>query len=92
MIAHLMRNAKDMPEDIGVGCFDETIARLRAANKLMHSANVALALDDLEALSFLGFAAAHICELRERGGFRSSSIGQNTRLINRLLKESTDAN
>lgn len=81
-----------MAEDNGVGCFDETIARLQVANKLMRSANVALALHDLEALNFLGFAAAHIFELRERGGFRSSSIGQNTRLINRLLKESTDAN
>lgn len=81
-----------MAEDIGIGCFDETIARLQAANKLMRSANVALALDDLEALSFLDLAAAHICELRERFGFRSSSIGQNTRMINRLLKESTDAN
>lgn len=81
-----------MAGDIGIGCFDKTIARLQAANKLMRSANAALALDDLEVLSFLGFAAAHICELRERGGFRSSSIGQNTRLINRLLKESTDAN
>ncbi|NLA03787.1 hypothetical protein GTA07_29250 [Rhodococcus hoagii] len=81
-----------MAEYIGIGCFDETIARLQAANKLMRTANVALALDDLEALSFLGFTAVHICELRERGGFRSSSIDQNTRLINRLLKESTDAN
>ncbi|WP_093255687.1 hypothetical protein [Pseudomonas sp. Snoq117.2] len=81
-----------MAEEIGVGCFSETIDRLRAANKLMRSANVALALEDLDALNFLGFAAAHICELRERGGFRTSSIGQNTRLINRLLKESADAN
>lgn len=81
-----------MAADIGVGFFDEAIAQLRAANKLMRSANIALALDDLEALSFLGFAAEHIYELRERGGFPLSSIGQNTRLINRLLKESTDAN
>lgn len=87
-----MMQAKIMAEENEVGCFSETIDRLRAANDLMRSANVALALDDLEALSFLGFAAAHICELRERGGFRSSAIGQNTRLINRLLKESTDAN
>ena len=81
-----------MAEDIGVCCFDDAIARLRAANKLMRSANEALALENLDALSSLGFGAVHICELRERGGFRSSSISQNTRFINRLLKGAIDAN
>jgi hypothetical protein len=80
-----------MEEKSGSGCRYETITQLRAANELMDSANRALALGDLNALYSLGFSQEHICELQERGGFRSSSLAQNTRLINRLLKEAINA-
>lgn len=60
------------------------IARLKLANATMRVANQALASDDVAVLSALGFSLAHIRELRRKGGFRPSSIAQNTRLINCL--------
>lgn len=47
---------------------------LEQANELMRSANLAL-----------GFSHEHIGELKQNGGFRSSTIAQNTRMITRLL-------
>lgn len=62
------------------------IIRLEQANAVMNSANLALARDDVAALSALGFSVQHIEELKKRGGFRSSSMAQNTRMITRLRK------
>ncbi|NVZ39910.1 hypothetical protein HX786_17620 [Pseudomonas sp. 21615526] len=62
------------------------IARLEQANAMMRSANLALARDDVSTLSALGFSHQHIGELKQKGGFRSSSISQNTRMITRLRK------
>ncbi len=50
----------------------------------MRLANQALASDDVAVLSALGFSLAHIRELRRKGGFRTSSVAQNTRMINYL--------
>lgn len=60
------------------------IVRLEQANAVMRSANLALARDDVATLSALGFSHQHIGELQKKGGFRSSSIAQNTRMITRL--------
>ena len=62
------------------------IERLELANAMMRSANRALALNDIAALAALGFCHQHIGELKQQGGFRSSSIAQNTRMITRLRK------
>ena len=63
------------------------IAQLKLANATMRRANQALVSDDVAVLSDLGFSLAHIRELRRKGGFRSSSIAQNTRMINCLQKK-----
>ena len=60
------------------------IAQLKLANATMRRANQALVSDDVAVLSDLGFSLAHIRELRRKGGFRPSSIAQNTRMINCL--------
>lgn len=60
------------------------IIRLEQANAMMRSANLALARDDVSILSALRFSHQHIVELKQKGGFRSSSIAQNTRMITRL--------
>ena len=60
------------------------IIRLEQANAMMRGANLALARDDVSTLSALGFSHQHIGELKQKGGFRSSSIAQNTRMITRL--------
>ncbi|MCO1374700.1 hypothetical protein L0Z42_29915 (plasmid) [Burkholderia multivorans] len=57
------------------------IARLQWANALMRAANKALAKGDNAALIDLGFSPEHIGELQKNGGFPSSSIGANTRMI-----------
>lgn len=62
------------------------IARLEQANAMMRSANLALARDDFATLAALGFSHEHIGELKQRGGFWSSTIAQNTRMITRLLQ------
>ena len=62
------------------------IVLLEQANVVMRSANLALANDDVATLSALGFSHQHIRELKQNGGFRSSSIAQNTRMITRLRK------
>lgn len=62
------------------------ITRLEQANAMMRSANRALALNDIAALTALGFCHQHIGELKLHCGFRSSSIAQNTRMITRLRK------
>lgn len=63
------------------------IIRLEQANAMMRSANLALARDDVATLAALGFSHQHIGELKQNGGFRSSSIAQNTRMITHLRKE-----
>ncbi len=55
-------------------------------NATMRLANQVLTSDDVAVLSTLGFSLAHIRELRRKGGFRPSSIAQNTRMINCLQK------
>ncbi len=60
------------------------IARLQSANVLMRAANKALAKGDDAALVDMGFSLEHIDELRRTGGFRSTSIGSNTRMITYL--------
>ncbi|MFL1390999.1 hypothetical protein ACI77F_25365 [Pseudomonas tritici] len=62
------------------------IVRLEQANAVMRSANLALARDDIATLSALGFSHQHIGELKQKGGFRSSLIAQNARMITRLRK------
>ncbi|MDN8066922.1 hypothetical protein [Burkholderia vietnamiensis] len=62
----------------------EEIARIQSANALMRAANKALAQGDDVALVDMGFSPEHIDELRRTGGFRSTSIGSNTRLITYL--------
>ncbi|WP_205870388.1 hypothetical protein [Pseudomonas viridiflava] len=58
------------------------IAQLKQANATMRLANQALASGDVAVLSSLGFSLAQIRELRRKGGFRTSSIAQNIRMIN----------
>lgn len=60
------------------------IARLQWANALMRAANKALAEGDNTALSDMGFSREHAEELRNTGGFRSTSIGSNNRMIRHL--------
>ncbi|QHF53685.1 hypothetical protein PspS49_00920 [Pseudomonas sp. S49] len=60
---------------------------MEQANAMMRSVNHAIARDDIGALEALGFTHPHIEQLKCTGGFRSTSIGQNSRLITRLLKE-----
>lgn len=62
------------------------IVRLERANAMMRLVNRALARNDVAVLTALGFCHQHIRELKQRGGFRSSSIAQNTRMITRLRK------
>lgn len=62
------------------------ITRLEQANAMMRLANLALARNDIAALTALGFDHQHIGELMQQSGFRSSSIAQNTRMITRLHK------
>lgn len=62
------------------------IIRLEQANAMMRSANLALVRDDVATLSTLGFSHQHIEELKQKGGFRSSSIAQNSKMITRLRK------
>jgi len=60
------------------------IARLRSSNALMRAANKALEKGDDAALVNMGFSPEHVDELRTNGGFRPTSIGNNTRLITYL--------
>ncbi|WP_057413472.1 hypothetical protein [Pseudomonas amygdali] len=61
-------------------------------NATMRLAYQVLTSDDVAVLSALGFSLAHIRELRRKGGFRTSSIAQITRMINCLKqKESAHA-
>lgn len=57
------------------------IARLQWANALMRAANKALKKGDSAALVDMGFSLEHVAELQKNGGFSSSSIGANTRMI-----------
>ncbi|ARK99560.1 hypothetical protein BOC43_36815 [Burkholderia pseudomallei] len=50
----------------------------------MRAANKALAKGDNAALSDMGFSREHVEELRNTGGFRSTSIGSNSRMIRNL--------
>ena len=76
-----------MTDVTAVSVWQVDIAQLKLANATMRLANQALASDDDAALSALGYSLAHIRELRRKGGFRSSSIAQNTRMINWLQKK-----
>ncbi|UNM20291.1 hypothetical protein K0P33_02125 [Pseudomonas sp. ArH3a] len=62
------------------------IIRLEQANAMMRSANLALARDDVATLFALGFSVQHVRELKKKGGFRSSSMAQNIRMITHLRK------
>lgn len=62
------------------------ITRLEQANAMMRLVNRALARNDVAVLTALGFCQQHVRELKQQGGFRSSSIAQNTRMITRLRK------
>jgi hypothetical protein len=62
------------------------ITRLEQANAMMRLVNLALARNDVAVLTALGFCHQHIGELKQKGGFRSSTIAQNTRMITRLRK------
>lgn len=62
----------------------DEIGRLQWANALMRAANKALAKGDGAALVDMGFSPEHIAELHKTGGFPSSSIGSNTRMITHL--------
>ena len=63
------------------------ITRLEQANATMRLVNRALARNDVAVLTALGFCHQHIAELKQQGGFRSSAIAQNTRMITRLREE-----
>ena len=76
-----------MSKPIRSGTVSTHLDRLEQANAMMRSANLALARDDVAALAVLGFSHQHIEQLKKSGGFRPSSIAQNTRLITRLHKE-----
>lgn len=78
-----------MRKPVRSGYVPVDIDRLDRAKAMMRSANQALARDrdDVVALVALGFSHQHIGELKQKGGFRSSSIAQNTRMITRLRKE-----
>ncbi|WP_208450701.1 MULTISPECIES: hypothetical protein [Burkholderia] len=60
------------------------IARLQWANALMRAANKALAKGDKAALNDMGFSVEHVDELQTNGGFPSTSIRNNTRMITYL--------
>lgn len=60
------------------------IARLQWANALMRAANKALAKGDKAALNDMGFSLEHVDELQTNGGFPSTSIRNNTRMITHL--------
>jgi hypothetical protein len=60
------------------------IARLQWANALMRAANKAPTKDDGAALIDMGFSQDHIDEPQKDGGFRSTSIGNNTQMITYL--------
>ncbi len=62
------------------------ITRLEQANAMMRLVNRALARKDVAVLTALGFCHQHIGELKQQGGFRPSSIAQNTRMITHLRK------
>ncbi|WP_322090294.1 hypothetical protein [Burkholderia cenocepacia] len=59
----------------------DEIARLQWANALMRAANKALAKGDGAALIDMGFSSEHADELQKNGGFPSTSIRNNTRMI-----------
>ncbi|MBR8042256.1 hypothetical protein KDW40_10565 [Burkholderia cenocepacia] len=59
----------------------DEIARLQWANTLMRAANKALAKGDGAALIDMGFSSEHADELQKNGGFPSTSIRNNTRMI-----------
>jgi hypothetical protein len=73
-----------MSESVKNSSVPADITRLEHANAMMRSANLALSRDDVATLAALGLSHEHIGELRQKGGFRSSSIAQNTRMITRL--------
>lgn len=76
-----------MSKPIRASAMPPDIDRLKQANAIMRLANEALARNDVVALIALGFSHQHIGELKKKGGFRSSAMAQNTRMITRLRKE-----
>ncbi|MFI8374726.1 hypothetical protein ACIGCH_11605 [Pseudomonas helleri] len=75
-----------MTDVVGGVNWQVDIARLEQANAVMRSVNRVLVSGDVATLLALGLSQDHIEELTEKGGFRSSSIAQNTRMINYLRK------
>lgn len=53
---------------------------------MVRLANQALARDDVVAVVAHGFSHQCIGELQQKGGFRPSSMAQNTRMITHLRK------
>ncbi|HEP6277342.1 TPA: hypothetical protein VDA67_003900 [Burkholderia vietnamiensis] len=51
------------------------------ANALMRAANKALTTRDDAALVDMGFSPEHVDALQKNGGFSSTAIGHNTRMI-----------
>lgn len=73
--------------DVTAGSFWQVdIVQLKLADATMRLANQALDSEKVAVLSALGFSLAHIRELRRKGGFRPSSIAQNTRMISCLQR------
>ncbi|CAH2798723.1 MAG: hypothetical protein CBARDMAM_3931 [uncultured Caballeronia sp.] len=64
--------------------FEIEIACLQWANALIRAANKALVKGDGVALIDMGFSHEHVDELQKNGGFPSTSIGNNTRMITYL--------
>ncbi|HIE1651600.1 TPA: hypothetical protein ACXJGC_002855 [Burkholderia cenocepacia] len=69
---------------ISLDAIQTEIARMQSANDLMRAANKALTKGDDAALADMGFSPKHVDELRKSGGFPSTSIGNNTRMITYL--------
>ena len=86
MALHLPIRSSPMTDVPAGNVWQVDIVQLTLANATMRLANQALVSDNVTVLSALGFSHIHIQELRRKGGFRSSSIAQNTRLINYLCK------
>jgi hypothetical protein len=84
VVHHLLEGSMSKPIRNSTEMTD--ITRLEQANAMMRLVNRALALNDIAALAAIGFCHQHIVELKLQGGFRSSSIAQNTRMITRLRK------
>ncbi|WP_198155304.1 hypothetical protein [Candidatus Burkholderia verschuerenii] len=71
-------------QNLSPNAIRDEIARLQWANSVMRRANKALAKGDGAALIDMGFSPEHVEDLQKNGGFRSTSISNNTRMITHL--------